>query len=832
MKVSLNWVRHIDDRYGCAPEPAPDGIKELKARVGTQLGAIEETIDVGKKYHGLVVVKVESCEKHPNADKLSFCLVDDGGVNKSVKRDAKGLIEIVCGAPNVKAGQLAVWIPPGATVPSSHDKEPFIIEARDIRGKMSNGMLASPKELALADSHEGILVLEAGKPGDDFAALAGLDDYVIDIENKMFTHRPDLFGILGVAREIAGIQGQAFKSPSWYREDAGLSADGRKNVLKLEVRNELPDMIPRFCVVAIKDVKIAPSPLWLQVRLASAGIRPINNIVDITNFYMHETGQPLHAYDYDKLKTGVIGVRWGKKGEKLNLLNGKTITIEHKAVVITDGQEPIGLGGVMGGADTEVDETTKSIVLEAANFDMNTTRRTAMAYGLFTDAATRFTKNQSPRQNLAVMVKAVEGIQRVAGGRVASPIIDDNHVKKAAKPIVISAAFVNSRLGVELTAAQIKKILENVEFGVELKGDELKVTSPFWRTDIEIPEDLVEEAGRLYGYDKLPQVLPRRSIEPPQRNGLMAFKDKVRELLSAGGANEVLTYSFVHTNLLAKVNEEPAKAYKLSNASSPSIEYYRFNLIPSLLDKVHPSVKAGYERFALYEIGTGHDKQHQDDDGLPLEFMLLSLVYTESAKSKTAGAAYYKAKSFLDGLAAELGVNLSYTLVEKFPQAPLAQAYAPGRTAMVSTDKGDYLGIIGEFKSSVRRQLKLSDQTAGFEIDISALYTASPSVKPYQPLPRFPETSQDLCLRTTKELNYGALTAFLSDRLNESSKKDGYGFRVELLDIYAPDNQHFKQTTWRIHLWHPRKTLTTQETNQLMDSIADAAKKELKAERI
>jgi len=505
MKVSLSWIK----KFASIDLSA----EELVEKIGAQLGAVEEVIDVGKKYEDLLVAKVVKCEKHPNADKLSFCLIDDGKANKTVKRDADGLIEVVCGAPNVKAGQQVVWIPPGAAVPNTYDKEPFVIEAREIRGKISNGMLASPKELALGDNHEGILVLEDGKPGDDFAKAAGLDDFVVDIENKMFTHRPDCFGMLGVAREIAGVQRRPFKSPDWYREDAALPADGRKNVLKLTVKNELADLVPRFCAVAIKDVKVQTSPAWLQARLSSVGVRPINNIVDITNFFMLETAQPLHAYDYDKVKTGILGVRWGEKGEELKLLGGKTIKIDHQAIVITDGSQPIGLGGVMGGADTEVDETTKNIILECASFDMNTTRRTAMAYGLFTDAATRFTKNQSPRQNMAVLVKAVDDIQRIAGGRQASPVVDEKRLKEAVRPIETTEKFINSRLGLGLSAAAIKKILENVEFKVEAKSS-LKITVPFWRTDIEIPEDIVEEVGRLYGYDKLPQNLPGRTIRP------------------------------------------------------------------------------------------------------------------------------------------------------------------------------------------------------------------------------------------------------------------------------------------------------------------------------
>lgn len=824
MKLSLNWIKQLT---------AVDlPVDKLVEKIGAQLGAVEEVIDTGKKYEGLMVVKVVECVKHPNADKLSLCLVDDGGVNNKVDRKENGLIQIVCGAPNVKAGMLAVWIPPGATVPASYDKEPFVIEARPIRNKTSHGMLASAMELDIGNDHTGIVEIDKiAKPGDDFAELYKMDDYIIDIENKMFTHRPDLFGHVGLAREIAGLQGHKFVSPEWYKEDASLPSDGRKNVLNLSVKNDVPEFVPRFCAAAIKDVKVQPSPLWLRASLSRLGVKPINNIVDLTNFYMLLTAQPLHAYDYDKVKTGVLGIRLGKKGEQLVLLGGKVIKIDHEAIVITDGQKPIGLGGVMGGADTEVDDNTKNIILEVANFDMNTTRRTAMAYGLSTDAATRFTKNQSPRQNMAVLCKVIDDIKRLAGGRVASAIIDDNHVKPAQKPVEVSAGFINSRLGLSLSAAEIKKLLQNVEFEVRASGDELSVAPPFWRTDIEIAEDIVEEVGRLYGYDKLPQNLPGRVIAPADKNQLLDFKDRVRGILAGSGANEVLTYSFVHDNLLKKAGQDSTSAYRLSNALSPSLHYYRFDLVPSLLDKVHPNIKAGYERFAIFEIGKGHDKDHKDENGLPQEFELLSLVYTAGAKAKPGGAAYYQAKRFLTYLANELGVELVFKPIEELPKAPIAQPYEAAHSAMVSTTSGQYLGIIGEFKETVRRQLKLSDHTAAFEIDIEALQKSQPPVKDYQPLSRFPETYQDLCLKTAAEPSYQELTDFLKTELDMAKNQAGYNYMLEPLDIYKTA-EGSKQTTWRITLWHDERTLTTDETNKLMDGIANAAKEKLNAERI
>jgi len=831
MKVSVNWIKFINDKYGCAANPMPGGIDKLVEKIGAQLGAVEEVVDLGKKYEGILIVKVVSCEKHPNADKLTFCLVDDGRANKKVKRNKTGLIEVVCGAPNVKAGMLAAWIPPGATVPRTFDKEPFVIEAREIRGKTSHGMLASPKELALGDSHEGLLVIdEPAKPGQLFAKVYGLDDYIIDIENKMFTHRPDCFGMLGIAREIAGIQGQVFKSPDWYKEDASLPADGRKNVLKLQVKNDVPKLVPRFCAVAIADVKVASSPTWLQICLASAGVKSINNIVDTTNYLMLETGQPLHAYDYDKLKTGILGVRLSKKGEELQLLGGKTIKLDQEAVVITDGSKLIGLGGVMGGADTEVDQNTKNIVLEVANFDMNATRRTAMAYGLFTDAATRFTKGQSPRQNLAVIARAVDEVKKLAGGRQASALLDDRYFAKVRTPLKVSAEFINERLGLRLSAKEMQKLLENVEFKVKTLSNKLEVTAPFWRTDIEIPEDIVEEIGRLYGYDHLSLSLPPRDLTPTNLNPNIVFKDRLRDILTSAGANEVLTYSFVHGDLLKKAGQDSKDAYQIANALSPDLQYYRLSLTPSLLDKVHPNIRAGFDEFALFEIGKGHLKGLVDEEGLPKELERLSVIL--ASKNTQASAPYFAAKFFCDYLLHGLGIhNAVYIPLNLQKTSKTATYYNPDRAALIMI--GDRkIGRVGEFKQSVAAAFKLPKHCAGFALHVDELLAASLPPE-YKPLNRFPEVEQDFCLRSPADLSYAELTDFITKNITKLTKAHGYEFWWKPIDIFQKDSDKtHKQTTWRIILFHPDRTLTMKETNQLLDKLADKAKKELKAERI
>lgn len=849
MKISLNSIRALDERYGCADGIVAQGVDALAAKIGAQLGAIEEVIDVGSKYQGVIIARVVSCEKHPNADKLSVCLIDDGRKAEGVERDSSGYVQVVCGANNVREGLTVAWLPPGSTVPESIGKDPFVLEARELRGVVSNGMLASPKELALGDSHEGILEIDGDiAPGTDFAEqyrLAG--DYVLDIENKMFTHRPDCFGVLGVARELAGIQQLPFKSPDWYRSDAEVPAI-EAEPLPLTVRNELPELTPRFTAITMRDVTVQASPVWLQVALTKVGLRPINNIVDLTNFYMLLTGQPLHAYDYDKLKKldeadkATIVIRHPRKGETITLLNGKEIEPRAEAIMIASASKLIGVGGVMGGGETEVDETTRNIVIEVANFDMYSIRRTSMAHGLFTDAVTRFNKGQSPLQTQAVLAQMADDVRHLAGGKVASELVDDNHLPddmlardSVHPPVQVAAGFINSRLGLKLSSDEIKSLLANVEFDVHTDGENLTVKAPFWRTDIEIPEDVVEEVGRLYGFDHLPLELPRRSITPANKNELLELKQRVRETLAKAGANEVLTYSFVHGKLLEKAGQKPEEAFQLSNALSPDLQYYRLSLTPSLLDKVHPNIKAGYGRFALFEIGKGHNLMHaDDDDGLPSEFEMLDLVYAADDKQQLAGAAFYQAKQQLEALAAAFGLELTYAPADTSMDYPVTQPYDLTRSAMVSVKTtGDFLGMVGELRPEVLRNFKLPKQTAAFGLSLKDLLAASKKAgAQYVPLPRFPKLEQDICLKVAADMPYQQLYDFVADQL-EKLQPENVHTVLSPVDIYQRQgDQEHKQITLRLSIASYDKTLRDSEVASLLDSIASAAHQAFGAERI
>jgi len=856
MKVSLNIIKQLIN----FELPSVD---ELVAQVNQQLGGVEEVIDLKAKYGGARIVRVVECAKHPNADRLSVTKIDDGGAVADVPRDENGLVQVVCGAPNVHADMWAIWLPPKSTVPASFDEdEPFVLDARPLRGVLSQGMLSAADELDIGTDHEGIVeITENDVPigaelrvGASFAEMFGLDDYVLDIENKMFTHRPDCFGQLGVAREIAGIFGRKFTSPDWYKDDQKFAGG---EGLELEVFNDAPELVPRFMAVAIRDVTVQPSPLWLQCQLVAMGGKPINNIVDATNYIMLMTAQPTHAYDYDKLRGHKLEARMARDGEKVSLLNGKEYELTSDDIVIADGEGVIGLAGIMGGADTEVSNDTKNIVLECANFDMYALRRTAMRHGIFTDALTRFNKGQSPLQNAAVLKQ----LMSMVGGVQASQVFDKHNDRlmvmqrdsrvtfgSAGKEtisifdwgaitgvLVLESTFVNERLGTEFSPQEICRILKNVEIKAHEEPEpnmpyQFEVIAPFWRTDLELPEDIVEEIGRLYGFDKLPRQLPMRSIKPAPRNPRRQLKQAIRQSLSRAGANEILTYSFVHERVLKNAEQDPSRAYRLSNALSPDLQYYRTSVLPSLLDKVHANIKAGHDEFMLFEIGKIHDKELLlNDENLPSEQTFVDGVY--ASKKPRAGAPFYKARKLVDRLLADINVEADFVKIVE-SDADVPAPFDGQRSAWIVAKNGDKLGIVGELSQAVRRNFKLPDYTAAFSLDIEKMQACLTESREhnYRPLSRFPSISQDISLRSSVEISHDELLRAVRQCLDEP---ENLHCQIQTLGVYQPkEDAAIKTTTFRLTFTSYQQTLTDAEVKPIMDNIATAALTKLDAERV
>lgn len=846
MKVSLQTIKQLID-FELPP------VDELVQRINAQLGGVEEVTYLSEKYGDAVIVKVVECEKHPDADKLSICKIDVG---------AGELVQVVCGAPNVDAGMWAIWLPPKSTVPSTYGTdEPFVLGARELRGVMSHGMLAAGDELGINNDHDGIIDVterdipkgEELKAGASFAEVFGLNDTIIDIENKMFTHRPDLFGQLGVAREIAGIFGHQFTSPEWYKKvEYRIENSENSDMLPFEVFNDASEKAPRFMAVAIKDVTVGPSPLWLQCQLVRLGGKSINNIVDITNYVMLLTSQPTHAYDYDKLRGHKLGVRMAHEGEKATLLNGKTYELAVDDIVIVDGEGPVGLAGIMGGGNSEVSPETKNIVLEVANFDMYAVRKSSMRHGIFTDALARFNKGQSPLQNPIVLRQLQKFITGIADGRQASEVFDIHsdsldqaiEANEMTLPLTIEPSFIRDRLGLDITKDAMVMMLGNVEFPLcedcgwnpddtQDSDDELHINVPFWRMDIEDPEDIVEEVGRLYGFEKLPRELPTRSAAPTQKNPYIEIKRQIRESLSRAGANEVLTYSFVHEHIFKKSEQDAEQAFRLSNALSPDLQYYRLSVLPSLLDKVHPNIKAGHDEFVLFEIGKGHNKKFHasDDQGLPKELQFVDAVY--ASKKSREGAAYYHIQKLVTELARTLGFALKFAPVNEPLDYPVTAPFDLQRSALVESESGEFVGMIGELKQSVIRNFKLPAYTSAMTLDLEGVMRASSSAKErYKPLSRFPKVTQDISLKVSVDTHYAAVYEAVQQSI-DTHKNVQSDVTLEPRSVYrAEGDTTHKTITLRLMIASYEKTLTDKDVNRLLEQVAVDVGKTLGAERI
>ncbi|HSW77612.1 MAG TPA: phenylalanine--tRNA ligase subunit beta [Candidatus Chromulinivoraceae bacterium] len=816
MIISVNWLKKFTD--------VDLPIDELAILIGARLVEIEEIIDYGAKYKDVVVAKVVECRPLEGSDHLNVAMLDDGGKTHDVERDGNGYVQVVCGAPNIRKDLLVAWLPPNTVVPETYDtNEPFILGARKLRGVMSNGMIASPRELALFDEHEGILELDEDfAPGASFAESYELNDYLLDIENKSLTHRPDTFGIIGFAREVAAIQGKTFKTPNWLGMIEPEFAPREGDVEAPTVTIEDVNISRRYQAVVLSGADgAAKSPLRIQTYLSRVGVRPINAIVDVTNYLMMLTGQPLHAFDYDKLVEvgggkADIHVRVGREGEKLELLDGREIVLTPEDIVIAAGETAIGLVGAMGGASTEIDNTTKNIIVESATFNLYNLRGTQMRHGIFSEAITRFTKGQPAELTAPVLADAVRLMGDFAGAKRVSDVAESYPGRTTIQSVRFSTQKTNDILGAELSEENMTASMRHVEFTVEGTGNELLVTPPYWRADIHIAEDIVEEVGRLYGFDNITPTLPRRDFTAVRPDNFDQVRAEVRKALVRAGVNEVLTYSFVHGDLLTKAGQKPTDSYRLVNSLSPELQYYRQTITPSILNVVHGNVKQGYDKFALFEVNKAHPKQHgMTEENVPAEVDMIALTLT--SKRPQAGAAYYEAKRILDYLAASLGLELRYAPMEVDPNYPVAAPFEHRRSALVTDRKtGTFLGIVGEYKKSVVRAFKLPEHTAGFEIgSIPVLEAVQKLTSGYTPISRYPSTERDVCFQVSLETAYQNVIDTAEAALVDIELEAN----VMPVDIYQAEGSTKKNITIRLGLTSHEKTLTGEEVASVMDIV-------------
>ncbi len=814
MIVSVNWLKKFVDING--------SVDELATLIGARLVEIESVTDLAAKYRDVVVAKVVECENLEGSDHLHVTKVDDGGKVADVERDANGLVQVVCGAPNVAAGQTVAWLPPKTVVPETfNSSEQFILGARKMLGVMSNGMIASARELDLYEDHTGIVVLDDSlAAGSSFAEALELNDYLLDIENKSLTHRPDAFGVVGFAREVAGIQGKAFRTPD-YLQDLTPQFDSDGSVEAPVVKIDDPTLADRYQAIILAGAQEgAQSPIDVQTYLARVGLRPISAVVDVTNYLMLETGQPLHAFDYDKLVQvaggkAEIHVRAGRKGEKLELLDGRTIELSTEDIVIAAGDTPVGLAGAMGGASTEIDANTKNIIIESATFNLYKLRATQMRHGIFSEAITRFTKGQPAALTAPVLAEAVRLMGKYAGAWAVSAVAEDYPGKHEPSTIELSLGQVNDVLGTKFTLDDVRQTLTNVEFKVETSEQKMRVTAPYWRADIHIVEDVIEEVGRLNGFDNITPSLPERDFEAVRETDFDNLRARLRQILLLGGANETLTYSFVHGDEMKKALQDPSNAYRVTNSISPDLQYYRQSLTPSLLGLVHMNIKQGFDDFALYEINKIHLKSDGlNDENVPIERSSLALVVAR--RKSLNGAPYYAAKRYADLLFDKLNIEVIYEPLTE--NDAISAPYEPRRSAIIKTLDGEKLGVVGEFKRSVQMAFKLPQYAAGFEIDTIGLLNLSQAAKfDYTPISRYPGTERDICFQVKDDVTYQQVV----DATQAALDKVNLDTSLAPLDIYRPDAGDFKNITLRIGLTSHKTTLTSEAVNAVIKRVAD-----------
>jgi len=830
MKISYNWIKNYLKETSATPN-------ELVEKLKLHLSDVESFENLSEKYKDLVIGEIVKKEDHPNADKL--------GVYE-VKIGEQQTVQVVAGDKKLEIGNKVVYLPVKSKGPYNPYPERFdgVIKKTKLRGVESNGMLASEKELGISSEHDRVLTLEQEcKAGQDIATVLGLNDYIIEVENKTLTIRPDAFGMIGIAREISGFLNLPFETPDWLKKPSKIKPENlSKEKLPLKIVNKLSNLCPRYMAISMTNIKVDESPLWLKIFLSSIGIKPINNVVDITNYIMVLTGQPLHAFDYDKVtsrdshykKNAVITIRTAREGEKLTTIDQKTRELNKNTVVICDSQNPIAIGGVMGGLETEIDGNTKNIIIESANFDLYNIRKTSMTLGLVTDAVTRFSKGQDPNLCEPALYKAIELLKDLSNGEVASNVQD--HRVELPKPhkLTFSLSYFQMHTGLKLTQEEVLRILSNVEIKqIETTNDADLITLeiPTYRQDLKIPEDIHEEIARIYGYTKIKLTLPKRGIISTPSNSSIDFDEKVRTSLKSLGANEVLTYNFVGEKLYKDCDLDIKNNYRLINALSPELEYMRSSLIPSLLEKINPNINNGYSEFGLFEINKIHNKlDFSKEENLPVEHKVLTMIFTKNSSN-----IFYHIKYRLENFAKDLkSKKLDYEPIYSIKADTLPNhikvilpIFDVNRAAFVSCTINNskfYLGVIGEPNFEVQRKLKLTQPVGIFELDLEILKSLVNYKKDRINFSKYPKITQDLCFIVNENLSYKAL----EDQISKTLEKRNLNYVLKPVDIYQEKTKEKnKQITINILLEHKQKTLKEKDIKSIREIIEKDVKKQL-----
>jgi phenylalanyl-tRNA synthetase beta chain len=795
MKVPLKWLKEYLDIT-----LPPAELAERLTMAGTEVKGWQV---IGGSWENIVVGQIVAINPHPNAERLSLATVGLGTEQQTV----------VCGAPNLRLGDKVAFAYVGAQLIDGHSGQVFRLKSAKIRGVVSSGMVCSEKELSISDSHEGIMVLPADAP-----VSTPLVDYIGDVilDLDITPNRPDCLSVIGVAREVAALTGKEVHLPEASYEEASLPIDQQ-----ILVEIKAPDLCPRYSASLITGVKVAASPRWMQQRLLACGMRPINNIVDVTNYVMLEYGQPLHAFDYHRIRGKKIIVRRADDGETLVTLDGVRRLLSREMLVIADEKQAVAIAGVMGGADSEVTGETTAILLEGANFNPASICYTGNTLNLPSEARLRFERGISPELTLTAIKRATQLIIQLAGGKAAKGLVDVYPGRKERKPILLSTARVKGLLGVEFSLDQIEKALISLGFDIKPTGSGFMVTAPYWRSDIALAEDVVEEVARIIGYDKIPAIMLSEPVPRHNPDPIISLKREVRRSLTGYGFQEVVTYSLTSLELINKLLPSPHPLepvpLRMANPMTADQEYLRPNLRANLLAALSANRRHEAGSIRLFELGRVYLPRPED---LPSEpevvcGLLSGPRFEESWHGGEEVLDFFDAKGVVDGLTSQLGAEANF-------EPGGDESLHPGKQAAIVIE-GKRLGVVGELHPKVAEAFELSGAVYLFEINLTALLPFTIGHKLFQPIPRFPAIVRDIAV----VVDSGVTNRQVQDIIT--------GFplvtQVALFDLYTggqlPPGK--KSLAYRITFQSPSHTLTDDEVNEVQQQILDKLSGELGA---
>lgn len=796
MLVSLRWLRHM-----VGAETPADEIARLLTAAGLE---VENMTDLGLASGKIVVARVLSFEKHPEADRLNLVKADVAGERP---------LDIVCGAQNLREGMLVPCALVGAELPGG-----IKIKRSKIRGRESEGMLCSGKELNLGSDHSGILELpDSFKTGEPFEAI---------LEIKVTPNRADCLSVTGLARELAAMLGRKRSFPTTYRftETLGVAIE---RFLEAEVTDRAA--CPRYAMRIVRDVKIEPSPLAIRRTLEACGLRPVNNVVDVTNYVMLELGNPMHAFDHAKLRGGRIVVRFAREGESLETIDGREVKLHPEDLVIADAERPVALAGVMGGRDTQVTDVTTRVAIECASFNPSLVRRTAKRHGFHTDSSYRFERGVDRAAVGVALSRATQLIHEFARGDVARGAIDIQGPHPEPLHITLQLDRVERMLGLELSRSEIADKLASLGFELlRTERDRLVVLPPSWRVDMAIEADLIEEIARVHGYDRIPTTMP--GVRPRAERPDAARHRKVREIreaLASAGFQEAIHFSFMAEGPAARHGFDPAAQPRLANPLSSDQAILRPTLLPALLETVGRNQRNGAERVALFEIGKvfkpGARPGHAEDERLSL-----GVVLTGHTPANWSAPAREHDFFDLSGELGRLGERLGLGPIDARPPAP-GSTFHPGRGARVFWG-GVETGVMGELhpdlghaKAGDDHAYDLRGRVLAAEIDLDAVLERALAYHPaFVPVPKFPGSTRDIAILVDEALPAGDLLA-AATKLGRPLAEE-----VALVDLYSrathaeaadriPEGR--KSVALRFRLRDPEATLVEERIHETMERV-------------